>query len=77
MDMSKLVQKDSLRYVEEEETLPPPIYKEDGPPEVLTGDMTRQGPLGKPVLWVLLAGVALACLGFLVAWALSGAPPPH
>lgn len=75
--MSKLLKKDSLHYVEEEETLPPPMYQENGPPEVVTGDMARQGPLGKPVLWVLLAGMALVCVALLAAWMFSGAAPAH
>jgi hypothetical protein len=75
--MSKLLKKDSIRYVEEQETLPPPVYQEGGPPEVVTADMARQGPLGKPVLWVVLAGLVLVCLGMLAAWMFSGAPHPH
>ena len=75
--MSKLLKQDSLHYVEEEDTVPPPMYDENGPPEVLTADMARQGPLGKPVLWVLLAGIALVGVALLAAWIFSGAAPPH
>ena len=76
--MSKLLKQDSLRYVEEEETVAPPTYQEGGPPEVLTGDMARQGPIGKPVLWVVIAGLVLICVGMLAVWMFSGAPPqPH
>lgn len=76
--MTKLVKKDSLNYVEEENTVPMPQYEEDGPPEVLTPDMARQGPLGKPFLWVVLAGLVLICAGMLAAWIFSGSPPtPH
>jgi len=75
--MTKLVKQDSLHYIEEEEILPPPMYQEDGPPEVITADMARQGPLGKPVLWVVLAGLALVCVALLAAWIFSGGTPPH
>jgi len=75
--MTKLVKKDSLHYVEEEEIIPAPVYEENGPPEILTADMARQGPLGKPVLWVLVAALVLVCIGLLAVWMFTGAPPPH
>jgi hypothetical protein len=62
--MSKLVEKDPVHYVEEDNITPPPHYEEDGPPQVVTSDTARQGPRGTPVLWVLIAG--LIAIG--VAW---------
>ena len=63
--MSKLVEKDSVHLVEEDNITPPPHYDEDGPPQVVTSDTARQGPRGTPVLWVLIA--ALILVG--IAWA--------
>ena len=64
--MTKLVQKDPTHLVEEDNIRPPPPYIEEGPPQVVTSDTARQGPLGKPVLWVLAGGVALACVAWFV-----------
>jgi hypothetical protein len=62
--MSKLVEKDPIHFVEEDNIQPPPHYHEEGPPQIVTSDTARQGPRGTPVLLVLLA--ALILLG--VAW---------
>ena len=75
--MSKLLKKDSLHYVEEDETVAPPTYQENGPPEVITGDMARQGPLGKPVLWVVIGGLVLVGAAFLAVWIFMAAAHPH
>ncbi|HXT09706.1 MAG TPA: hypothetical protein VN715_22590 [Roseiarcus sp.] len=76
--MTKLVKEDSLHYVEEEDIVPPPVGEENGRPKIVTADMARQGPLGRPVLWVLVAALALACIGLLAVWVFTaGAPPPH
>ena len=64
--MTKLVQKDSTHIVEEDNIRPPPPYKEEGPPQVVTSDTVRQGPLGMPVLWVLIGGVVLAGVAWVV-----------
>jgi len=64
--MSKLVEKDPIHVVEEDNIKPPPHYHEGGPPQVLTADTARQAPRGTPVLWVLLA--ALIAIG--IAWVL-------
>jgi hypothetical protein len=72
--MTRLVEQEHGRIVEEDDIVPPPLY--DGVhPQIVTADTVRQGPLGKPVLWVLLTAVTLAVVGLLIAWALSGAPP--
>ena len=75
--MSKLLKKDSLHYVEEQETVAPPVYKQNGPPEVITGDMARQGPLGKPALWVLIGGLVLVGVAFVAAWIIMAAMHAH
>ena len=73
--MTKLVDKDSTHIVEEDNITPPPMYHGDGQPQVVTADTARQGPLGKPVLWVLIAALVLVVIGFGAAWMFSGSPP--
>jgi len=50
--------------IEEDDIRPPPHYKREGPPQIVTADTARQGPLGKRVLTVLL----LSLLGLGIAW---------
>jgi hypothetical protein len=57
--MSKLVSEDGLHIVEEDDIRPPPHYRPGGPPQVVTADTARQGPLGLPVLHVLAASFVL------------------
>ena len=64
--MSKLVEKDPIHLVEEDNITTPPHYDEGGPPQVVTSDTARQGPRGTPVLWVLIGGLIAA----VVAWAI-------
>lgn len=72
--MTRLVDQGDGRIVETDDVTPPPLY--DGvAPQRLTADTARQGPLGKPVLWVLTIAMVLAVAGLMGAWALSGAPP--
>ena len=52
--MTKLVEKDATHIIEEADIRHPPMYTENGPPQTLTPDTARQGPLGVPVLWVLI-----------------------
>ena len=66
--MSRLVEKDANRTVEEDNIVPPPMYDENGPPQIVTADTARQAPLGTPVLWVLVAACVLAAVGMLGAW---------
>jgi hypothetical protein len=75
--MTKLVEQDANHTVEEDNIVPPPMYVEHGPPQVVTSDTARQAPLGKPVLWVLIAALVLVCIGMSAAWMFSGAPPVH
>ena len=72
--MTKLVDKDSTHIVEEDNIVPPPMY-EEGRPQVLTADTARQGPLGTPVLWVLIGAIVLAAVGMMAAWLWVGATP--
>jgi hypothetical protein len=73
--VTKLVDKDSTHIVEDDNITPPPMYEGDGHPQVLTSDTARQGPLGKPVLWVLIAALVLVVIGFAAAFMFSGTPP--
>jgi len=73
--MTKLVDQDDGRVVEEDNIVQPPRY--DGVrPQVVTSDTARQGPLGKPVMWVLAVAVVLAIVGMMAAYLLSGTPAP-
>lgn len=57
------------RIVEEDHIRPPPHYREDGPPQVVTADTARQGPKGNRVLIVLVASLAtLVAAWAIVAW---------
>jgi hypothetical protein len=53
--------------IEDDNIRPPPHYREDGPPQVITADTARQGPKGYRVFWVLAASLALAMVGWFVA----------
>ena len=53
--------------IEEDDIRPPPHYHEGEPPQIVTADTVRQGPLGRRVLVVLVlsligAGAALAAI---------------
>jgi len=72
--MTKLVDQEDGRVVEEDNVRPPPLYN-DVTPQVVTADTARQAPLGRPVLWVLAVAIALAIVGMIVAYALSGTAP--
>jgi len=75
--MNKLVKNDSLHVAEEDAAAaPPPMHVENEPPLIITEDAARQGPLGIPVLVMLLGGMALIFIGMFVALMLSGSPPP-
>jgi len=67
--MTKLVEKDPIHIVEEDNIQPPPHYREGGPAQVVTSDTARQGPKGVPVLWVLIGGlIVVGVAWFLVDW---------
>jgi len=66
--MTKLIEKDAIHIVEDN-IVPPPHYHEEGPAQVVTSDTARQGALGTPVLWVLIAGlVAIRIAWVAVHW---------
>ena len=73
--MTKLVDQDDGRTIEEDNIVPPPMYNGVSP-QVVTADTARQGPLGKPVVWVLAVAVVLAVVGLMAAYMLSGTPGP-
>ena len=64
--MTKLVEKDAIHLIEEDNITQPPRHDEDGPPQVLTSDTARQGPRGAPVLWVLIGGLVAVGIAWIV-----------
>ncbi|MDE3176836.1 MAG: hypothetical protein KGM15_12110 [Pseudomonadota bacterium] len=72
--MTRLVEQDGNRVVEEDNIVPPPPYRGEGRPQIITADTARQAPLGKRVLYVLLVALALVGMGLLAAWVFAGAP---
>jgi hypothetical protein len=72
--MTKLVEQDANHTIEEDNIVPPPLYKGDGRPQIVTADTARQAPLGKPVLWVLIAALVLVGVGLMAAFYFAGAP---
>lgn len=57
------------RIVEDDNIRPPPHYRPDGPPQIVTADTARQGPKGRRVLTVLIVSmVAIAIAWAIVAW---------
>jgi hypothetical protein len=57
--------------IEEDNIQPPPHYRPNGPPQVVTADTARQGPKGNRVLVILVA--SLVAIG--VAWAIFAMLP--
>jgi hypothetical protein len=64
--MTRLVEKDATHLVEEDNIQPPPLYEENGPAQIVTSDTARQGPLGLPVLWVLVGGLLAIGVAFFI-----------
>jgi len=52
--------------VEEDNIRPPPSYRSEGPPQIITADTARQAPLGKRVLLVLLGSLLAIAIGWVV-----------
>jgi hypothetical protein len=50
---------------EDDHIRPPPHYRPDGPPQIITGDTARQAPSGRRVLVMLIASLFAVA----VAWA--------
>ncbi len=48
--------------IEEDNIVAPPHYREGGPPQIVTPDTVRQGPLGSRVLVVLVGSLVAAVL---------------
>ena len=60
--MTRLVEQNDGRTVEEDNIVTPPRY--DGVrPQIVTPDTARQGPLGKPVVW--MAGYSNDVMGYI------------
>jgi hypothetical protein len=51
--------------IEDDDIRPPPHYREEGPPQVITADTARQAPSGRRVLVMLLGSLFAVA----VAWA--------
>jgi hypothetical protein len=54
MEPDTLIKTDSTHAVELDNITPPPHYDEVEGPQIVTSDTARQGPLGSPVLAVLI-----------------------
>jgi hypothetical protein len=52
--------------VEDDNLRPSPPYRPEGPPQIVTADTARQGPLGKRALVVLLVSLATIAVGWVV-----------
>ncbi len=72
--MTKLVEQDANHTIEEDNIVPPPLYRGDGRPQIVTADTARQAPLGKRVLWVLIGALVMVGIGLLAAYMFAGAP---
>lgn len=64
--MGQLIEKDALDAIEEDNIQPPPHYRPEGPPQVITSDTARQGPNGWPMLVVLAAGLIAIALAWVI-----------
>jgi hypothetical protein len=63
---------DGIHVVEEDNIRPPPHYRPDGPPQVVTSDTARQGPRGTRVLLVLAGSLVAAGVAWIVIAAFYG-----
>jgi len=73
--MDGLDKDDGIHVVEEDNISPPPHYRSDGPPQVVTSDTARQGPLGRRVFFVLAGSLAAIAVAWIVIAAFSGHAP--
>jgi hypothetical protein len=64
MEPDTLIRTDSIHTIEPDNIAPPPHYNDVVGPQIVTSDTARQGPLGSPVLAVLIGGVVAVCLAF-------------
>lgn len=58
------IQTGPVTTIEPDDIQPPPHYREDGPPQVITADTARQAPLGPRVLFILIASVVAIVVAF-------------
>jgi hypothetical protein len=63
---------DGIHVVEEDNISPPPHYRPDGPPQVVTSDTARQGPRGTRVFLVLAGSLVAAGVAWIVIAAFYG-----
>jgi hypothetical protein len=66
-----LIKTDSIHTVEEDNIRPPPHYNAVKGPQIITSDTARQGPLGSPVLAVLVGGIVAVCIAFALVYFFS------
>jgi hypothetical protein len=71
-DMEELDKQDGIHAVEEDNIAPPPHYRPDGPPQVITSDTARQGPRGTRVLIVLAGSLIAAGVAWILVVAFYG-----
>jgi hypothetical protein len=69
--VTTLIKTDSNHTVELDNIVPPPHYKDVKGPQVITADTARQGPLGSPVLGVLIGGLLAVCIAFALIYFFS------
>ena len=70
--MDELEKEDSLHVVEDDNISPPPHYRPDGPPQVVTSDTARQGPIGTRVFMVLAGSLVAIGVAWIVVALVSG-----
>ena len=66
-----LIKTDSNHTVELDNIRPPPHYDDVAGPQIITSDTARQGPLGSPVLAVLVGGIVAVCIAFALVYFFS------
>jgi hypothetical protein len=71
VDKDILIKTDSIHTVELDNITPPPHYDDVKGPQIVTSDTARQGPLGSPVLVVLVAGLIAVCVAFALVYFFS------
>ena len=69
--METFVKTDAIHTVEEDNMTTPPHYHPEAGPQIVTSDTARQGPLGSPVLIVLICGMAAVCMAFSLVYFFS------
>jgi hypothetical protein len=70
--MDQLDKEDGIHVVEEDNIVPPPHYRPDGAPQVITSDTVRQGPRGTRVFLVLAGSLIAVGVAWIVVAAFFG-----